>query len=598
MATRRFLTLDIGASTLKLGEFVSSAPGDLRLVNFGQATIQADPAGDADRGPHVTEELKKLIGGGAFKERRVAVSVSSQVVLTRFMKLPAADEAKIHQMVRYEAAQNVPFPIEEVVWDYQLVGREGQTDLEVVLAAIKNDIIEGVNRCVEEAGLMVEVVDIAPLAVYNAARYNYNFGDLEEERCTLMLDIGARTTNLIFIEPGKVYTRSIPIAGNTITQSVAQEFEVPFAEAEDLKLRQGFVGLGGAYEEPDLESSARLSKIIRNVMTRLHADVSRSINFYKSQQGGKPPSRLLLCGGASVTPYTEHFFREKMEVEVEYFNPFKNVPFEVPSDALEKMAHSMGEVVGLGLRLATECPIEINLIPPSVTRRRQFGRKTPYFAVAMLGAICMVLGWWVYLQKVTHILSGYTEEVRKEADLRAGIEADLKKAEEVAARVKLEAGQIQRVVGARFFWIEFLGALNTLTPRDLWITQLTPANNGRSISASGGAAAVSSGTAPRRGPLRRGMSPDELPPDMGAPAPGGPAAPTEAKGITEFEIRGLCLNDRDSSEPLRPVVAFRDALAKSGYFGDVKIEAAQSVQPTDWTFSFLLRAKLKEPILY
>ena len=107
MATRRFLTLDIGASTLKLGEFVSSVPGDLRLVNFGQATIQADPTGDVDRGPHVTEELKKLIGGGAFKERRVAVSVSSQVVLTRFMKLPAADEAKTTRRTACRRAASV-----------------------------------------------------------------------------------------------------------------------------------------------------------------------------------------------------------------------------------------------------------------------------------------------------------------------------------------------------------------------------------------------------------------------------------------------------------------------------------------------------------
>lgn len=597
MAIRRYLTLDIGASTLKMGEFTSAAPGDLRLVNFAQATIQADPADDADRGPQITAELSKLIRDRAFKERRVAVSVSSQVVLTRFMKLPAADEAKIRQMVRYEAAQNVPFPIEEVIWDYQAVGSTEQPDLEVVLVAIKSDLIEGVNRCVEAAGLFVEVVDIAPLATYNAARFSYAFDEAEEARCTLMLDIGARTTNLIFIEPGKVYTRSIPIAGNTITQNVAQEFEVPFAEADELKRRQGFVGLGGAYEDPELESSARLSKIIRNVMTRLHAEVARSINFYKSQQNGKPPSRLLLCGGSAVLPYTEHFFKEKMEIEVEYFNPFKNVPFEVPSEELEKTAHSMGEVVGLGLRLATECPVEINLIPPSVTRRRQFAKKIPYFVVAMLGAICMALGWTIYLRKVTGILAGYREEVRKEADQRAGIEAELKKAEELAAHEAVDAAQIQSVARARYSWLEFFNTLNALTPEDLWITQLTPANHGRAIQPSGGAAAAPSAV-PRRGPLRRGIAVEENIPEPVAPPSESAPGQAEARGITEFEIRGLCLNDRNSSEPLHPVVVFRDALAKSGYFGEVRILEAANPQETDWSFSFLIRAKLKEPIPY
>ncbi|NUN93312.1 MAG: type IV pilus assembly protein PilM [Verrucomicrobiae bacterium] len=597
MAIRRYLTLDIGASTLKIGEFTSASPGDLRLVNFGQATIQADPSDDADRGPQITAELSKLIRDRAFKERRVAVSVSSQVVLTRFMKLPAADEAKIRQMVRYEAAQNVPFPIEEVIWDYQPVGSTGQADLEVVLVAIKNDLIEGVNRSVEAAGLFVEVVDIAPLAIYNAARFNYAFEESEASRCTLMLDIGARTTNLIFIEPGKVYTRSIPVAGNTITQNIAQEFEVPFAEADELKRRQGFVGLGGAYEDPELESSARLGKIIRNVMTRLHAEAARSINFYKSQQGGKSPSRLLLCGGSSILPYTEHFFKEKMEIEVEYFNPFKNVPFEVPSDELEKTVHSMGEVVGLGLRLATECPVEVNLIPPSVTRRRQFAKKVPYFVVAMLGAIFMALGWTIYLQKVTRILSGYTEEVRKEAEQRAGIEAELKKAEEVAAREAVDAVQIQSVARARDFWLEFFDQLNALIPRDLWITQLTPANHGKAVSASGGAAAATAAS-PRRGPLRRGIIVEEIGPESAAPSPEAASGQGETKGITEFEIRGLCLNDRNSSEPLHPVVVFRDALARSGYFAEVKILEAANPQETDWSFSFLIRAKLKEPLLY
>jgi len=147
-----------------------------------------------------------------------------------------------------------------------------------VLLAIKSDIIEELNEGVESAELRTETVDVAPMALYNAVRYNEG----DTEGCTMVVDIGARTTNLLFLEKNRVFSRSIPIAGNAITQSVAAEFNIPFLEADQLKRSKGFVALGGAYAEPGDEQQARVSKIIRNVMTRLHAEVARSINFYRS----------------------------------------------------------------------------------------------------------------------------------------------------------------------------------------------------------------------------------------------------------------------------------------------------------------------------
>ncbi len=597
MAIRRFLTLDIGASSLKLAEFVL-AGGKPTLVNYAQRTLKLDPSSDEDRNPHIVAALRDMMAVHRFRASVAAVSVSGQVVLTRFMKLPAADEAKMRQMVRYEAAQNVPFPIEEVVWDYQVVGSKGQTDLDVALVAIKSEIIEGFNRSVDEVGLRMELVDVAPLAIYNAALYNYETG----EECILMLDIGARTTNLIFIEEGKVFTRSIPIAGNTITQNVAQEFEISFAEAEEVKVRQGFVGLGGAYEEPEPESAARLSKIIRNVMTRLHAEVARSINFYKSQQGGKPPRRLLLCGGSSIIMYTDHFFREKMEIEVEYFNPFRNVAFDMPPEELEKTAHTMGEMVGLGLRLTTECPIEINLIPPTVTRRRLFQKKIPYLGVTMLGLIFITLSWWVYFGKVRDELQRYNAQIAGEVAQRKDLDEQLRKAEADLALVRLQSAQLQKVAQARFYWIQFFSDLSGRIPRNSWITRLTPANDGHPLSHTGTApAAAATSAVGRRGPLRRWVAPmGELtaPSSDGEPAAAHDASAALRSGITEFEIQGLCLNDRGSSEPLKPVEEFWANLVKSPYFSEVKIIESANPVPTDWTFSFRLRAKLKNPVAY
>ncbi len=590
MSVQRFLGIDIGASTIKAGEFTSTGNGNLTLVNFAHQTLDVNPSSDENRNAAIAEGLKKLLAGANFRTRRAAISVSGQAVLTRFMKLPAAEEDKIRQMVRVEAAQNVPFPIEELVWTFQVLGKKDQTEMEVILVAIKSEIIEGISQACEEAGLQVEIVDVAPLALYNAALYNYEMN----KGCTLVVDIGARTTNLIFIQPNKIFTRSIPIAGNSITQSIIQEFEIPFAEADSLKVRQGFCGLGGAYEEPELESAAKLSKLIRNVMTRLHAEIARSINFFRQQQGGTAPTKLLLSGGASITSYTDFFFKEKMELEIEYLHPFQNVAVEFPQDAaqkeafrqkLEEVAHSMGEVIGLGLRMATECPIEINLVPPSIQRRRQLLKKMPFFGAVLAGVLVMVWCWYLYYWKITQLLSKHLNEVTSEVQQLSVIKSQLENAEALATSTSRDTEQLQGVVRLRYFWIEFFNDINHRVPPLVWITQLIPQSNGKPIPITGGV-----GSSPASAPGRR---------QRGAPPPEAvPAAKTEFKGITEFEIRGLCINNRESDKPYQLINDFEKQLLESPYFSSVQIVETGTPEEEDWSFAYVLKATLKTPIPY
>ena len=170
-------------------------------------------------------------------------------------------------------------------------------------------------------GLRTAVVDVATMALYNAFRYNYS----ELPGCSLLVDIGARTTNLLFVEPQKIFSRSIPIGGSSVTAAIAKEFGEPFAAADFRKKRDGFVSLGGAYAEPSDPEVARVSKLMRSTMTRLHAEVMRSISHYRAQQQGNAPERLFLCGGTATTPYMREFFSEKLQLPVEYFNPLRNV---------------------------------------------------------------------------------------------------------------------------------------------------------------------------------------------------------------------------------------------------------------------------------
>src|SRR5208282_551573 len=209
----------------------------------------------------------------------------------------------------------------------------------------------------------------------------------------MLLDIGAKTSNLLFFEKGKVFSRSINLGANAITQDFSQEARLKFSDAEKIKIAEGFVSLGGAYEEPENPNQAAISKIARQFMTKLHIQVNQTIQFYRGQQGGAQPQRLFLSGGASIMPYTAQFFAEKLNLPVEYFNPLRNVQID-PSVSLEELAqvaHSLGEVVGLGLRNLANCPVEMNLMPDSTLRWRAFNEKKPYF-LATIFLLALVAG--------------------------------------------------------------------------------------------------------------------------------------------------------------------------------------------------------------
>src|SRR5256714_14508251 len=320
----RLITLNLGSQTIGLAEFRAAAAG-LVLVDYRLRETPLDPETgqrrDAEVALHETAAvLREMMREMQIHHASVNYAVPSQSVFARFVKLPALDATKIDKIIAFEAQQNVPFPIDEVVWDYQLVGGGLGEQIQVVIVAIKRDLLDEINNAVEETALRTRIVDVASMCLYNAFCYNYT--DLND--CSLLVDIGARTTNVLFIEPGRIFLRSVPLGGSTITTAIAREFNESFAAAEARRKRDGFVSLGGAAEpaDPDI---GRVSKTVRSTMTRLHAELMRSITHYRAQQQGKSPARIFLCGGAAGIPNMREFFHEKFELPIEFFNPLQKV---------------------------------------------------------------------------------------------------------------------------------------------------------------------------------------------------------------------------------------------------------------------------------
>jgi type IV pilus assembly protein PilM len=212
---KSFLAIDFGAGSLKLGEFEVNETGGLRLKGFAIKPLGAEGSQESTREATILKALQEVLVENNVQSKNVNVCAPGFHVFSKFVKLPPVDAGKVTQIIQYEAQQNVPFPLAEVVWDYQILGSAPSGELEVLLVAIKSDVVEGLFRVAEQAKLRLNLCDASPAALCNAFRYNY--GDLED--CTMLLDIGAKTSNLLFFEKGKVFSRSINLGANAILRA-------------------------------------------------------------------------------------------------------------------------------------------------------------------------------------------------------------------------------------------------------------------------------------------------------------------------------------------------------------------------------------------
>jgi type IV pilus assembly protein PilM len=570
----RILSLNLGMQTVSLAEFEVLPGGGLRMKGFVKSELILDPSADATRplqietvAKELRETLKAKVGAPVY------ACLPSQAVFSRFLKLPGATPEDVEAIVGFEAQQNIPFPIEEVVWNHQIMGDRRDESWDVALVAIKTEQLTEVLDAATRGGLSARNVDVAPMALYNAFRYNYP----EVEESALLIDLGARTTNLIFSENGRAFSRSIPIGGHAISAAIAKEFEQDITLAEKLKIEKGLVGLGGAYADPEDPIEARLSKVIRNTMTRLHAEIARSVNFYRSTHGGSTPLRVFLCGGSTPLRYIAEFFVEKLQARVEFFNPLKNVVVAegVLPEGTPPSSYGLGELVGCALRGLGNCPMEIALTPPAVVQARIMARRIPNLALAAALLIAIPILWWFNASHRAALLELETAPIIAKAGAldaaSKGIDASLKEKK----ALDTEIAPFLLAAAERSAWSNILNELSAKLPtRFIWVTSLAPVETEEAPAA----------------------------PNQKNPAPTDKAV--LKKSITHIEVKGLYLDNPPNEKGTALVDEFYDQLAGSPVFGinettDRSSVITERTTPTGeaWAYGFTMRLPLKTPII-
>ena len=499
--------------------------GSVQLSEFTVAPVDYTPdMTNDDRNRLVAETVVGMMNERRVKSKTIALSLSGQSVFTRFVRLPAVDESKVAQIIKYEAQQQVPFPIDEVEWDYQIIGTGAEEEIDVVLVAMKKELLMGLINALKKVGIEVSAITVSPIALYNCTIFNEEL----YSGATALIDFGAKTTSLIICDGDSLWSRNIPIGGENVTQAVAKELNIAPEEAEKLK-RESYVEAGGSVPSGADEGQVRAAKTITGVFQRIISEVRRSIGFYRAQSKGSAITRVLISGGGIMLGNLREYLEGSLKVPVEPLFPIRklSVSDSVDRGELNAQRHVLGDVIGLGLRMLEKVRLSVNLIPKIIAYQKELAKKKVFFAGAAVCLMATLVGIIVN-----------TKNMRKSFDLELqGLNIKIGRLEpKKAALLKIKSERdsyekkikkVAKIQEKALYWVNFIETIkkkerSALEGKNLtaWFTKIEV----------GGLSRASSGFSSTGGYSPYTMGGSSMPSGMGPTSPYGPPGGTSPYG--------------------------------------------------------------------
>jgi type IV pilus assembly protein PilM len=441
--------IDIGQCALKALrlELVDGRPTATAFDYVEHAKILTQP--DADPDALIREALEKFLSRNSVRLDHVVIGIAGQSGLARFVKLPPVEERKIAEIVKFEAKQQIPFPLEEVVWDFQKVSGGEAVDgfaleTEIGLFAMKRDVISKYLGYFDAAKVEVHTVQMAPLALVNFATYETlkkggtvpvegadaadpaaDDAPKGKKRCAVVMDIGTDASNLIITDGGKIiWQRPIPLGGNHFTRALTKELKLTFAKAEHLKRN--------AAKSPEM---ANILRAIKPVLTDFVGEVQRSLGYFTNTHRDAHVAYLVGLGSAFKLPGLQKYLADKLSLEVKKPARFDRLGGDgVPADPLfQENLLTFPVAYGLALQGLGEARLTTNLLPHEIRTDRLIRAKKPY---AVAAAAMLLIG-------VVGVSLGFAQDRRSKVDER------IEKAEKAAAAAVAAHGSQETKFGAK-----------------------------------------------------------------------------------------------------------------------------------------------------
>lgn len=473
MANPRFAWgIDIGNRALKAVKVVRD--GDALRVDdfeFIEHETVLSQAGD-NRESLIQTALASFVQRHSFKGGVVSAGVSGQSSFARFVKLPPVEDKKIPEIVRFEAIQQIPFPLDDVEWSYQLFRQQDNPEVEVGIFAMRRELVNQHIKYFTDFDLNVQTVQMNPLAVYNALQYDGRFND----GVAMVVDVGTDNTDLLIASNDSIWMRSIPIGGSNFTEALTKAFKLNFVKAEDLKRNAA-----------TSKYARQIFQHMRPVFADLVAEIQRSIGFYASVHRDQKINKIFALGGTFKLPGLQKYLQQNLQLPVERIDSLAaGAPVDPKQAAMfgDNLLSIVG-AYGLALQAMGGATVNSSLLPRAIQRERMWQDKTKWFGLAaalFVGGATVVGARW-FLESMqwdnNQQVRSQNERVLQQASTLSGKWSTLQNSGETERTV---IGNVQRLTDGKYFWHDLLGEITAALP--------TPQDELRDAIRSGNADAI------------------------------------------------------------------------------------------------------------
>lgn len=469
-SAHELVAVDLGTHTVKL-LVLSERKGRWRVERL--LTIQTGITNQTPQEqvlPRQGAALMALLKSAGIRGKEAVSAIPGRAVFFRPLRIPAVGGERLDRIVRYEARQQIPFPLDQVIYDFHQFNTT-DVDVDVTLVAAKKELINEHVDTLRTAGLSVEYLDVSTIAVFNSFVIGHP-GMINE--VVAVVDIGASTTDIVICSDRALrFMRSAPVAGNHLTQSVASIFAIPFEEAEQLKCRTFAHHADG---EPPLRINVpgenRVVDAVNRSMEDIVNEVRRSLDFFVSRPEGVPVNTVILTGGSSRIPGICEFFEERLGLDVMLEPGFAIEGIDTTLVEREQVPLA-NVVLGLAAKASQKAPVDMNFTPVSIRQTQAIRERRPSFLLegVLVGAVIALLATNVGLELY------YNRQVL------ANVESVLELVEKTGAplgnaiRTQRDLGErlnkLQQIAYRRGFLLATVGELSRLKPEGVWIESVT-----------------------------------------------------------------------------------------------------------------------------
>jgi type IV pilus assembly protein PilM len=432
--------IDIGNTSLKALR-LSNESGTLEVLGFDNIThgkvLSGSGIKDQEKQELIAISLRQFVQANDLGRDEIIVAVPSANSFARFVNLPPVEQKRIPEIVKFEASQQIPFDINEVAWDWQLMTEAGAAEAKVGIFAIKNDVVTAELEHFSRESLEVTYVQIAPMALYNYIFYDRPDLMRSDTQATVVLNIGAETTDLVVCTKSDVWQRTIAMGGNAFTKAIADTFKLNFEKAEKLKRTA-----------PMSKYARQILQAMKPVFTDLASEIQRSLGFYTSSHSNVKLARVIALGGGTKMRGLLQYLQQSLQMPIERPDAFKQVGINASVSAAKfhESVCDFGVVYGLGVQALGLGRIESNLLPRSIAKTMVWASKTKFF----VAAACLILVASVLAFARTLIdRASYTSKVSQRETTRLVLDA-AKKAESDLKAEEARAGESEAVIKKEF----------------------------------------------------------------------------------------------------------------------------------------------------